>query len=179
MTQPKMSEKKYNATTRPTPSRTRKRALLPASGAVEALFATLGGQEIGKLLALWEHWTFAAGEEAAGLAFPLGHRGATLILGAEDAMAMQELSLLIPELLERVNAFLDSPFFSDIRLVLLQGARPLSEKRATRPTPAISRMPPRPPHLGGLVGKLDPLSPVTRSYEAYIRAFQSSSPPGR
>ncbi len=156
----------------PKPSRTRKKKLIPASGAVAALLATLGGEALG-LLSLWEHWDFAAGEEVAALGQPLGHKDDVLILGVEDPMAMQELSLRIPELLERVNAFLDSEIFSDVRLILLQGARPLTVKRPRRSLSPFDRMPPRPPRLGGLAGRLDPHSPVTRSYEAYIRAFDA------
>ena len=86
---------------------------------------------------------------------------------------MQEVSLQSPDILERVNAFMDRPFFHKIRVQLMQGQRSLAEVRPRRPArTVVSEPPPRPPRLGALKGKLDPNSPVARCYEAYLAMFQ-------
>ena len=138
-----------------------------------ALFLQNRGKDDQLLLsAFWDNWPMIAGEELASLAQPLGHKDKILLLGADDNMAMQELSLQAPELLERANAFMDRLFFERVKVVLLQGKRPLSVKRPRRSTePETSLLPPRPPRLGALLGKLDPASPVARCSEAYVRLY--------
>lgn len=124
------------------------------------------------IAALWQNWSMILGEYLGGLAFPLGHKDETLIIGAEDNMAMQELSLQSPEILERVNAFMDEEVFSKVKLELLLGQRPLQSGRPARPVmrpaPAI---PPRPPRLGTLRGVLDASSLVGKCYEAYVALY--------
>ena len=101
------------------------------------LLERLGGQEQGKLVSLWKNWDQIMGEEVTALGRPLGHKkhagcsagdGAkdwakdrTLNIGADDSMALQELSLRSPEILERANAALGSEFFTEVKVSLLQG----------------------------------------------------------
>ncbi len=146
-----------------------------ATEAVELALNALGGQggrELRLLCALWDNWRSVMGRELAELAFPLGHKNRVLLIGAEDAMAAQELSLQTPEMLERANAFMDSAFFEQIRVTLLQGQRPLTEKRRPRPVkPPVQPLPPRPPRLGALASAFAADSPAARAYAAYLRLF--------
>lgn len=112
------------------------------------------------------------GEDIAGLGVPLGHKEGVLLIGADDNMAMQELSLQSVEILERANVFMDKEFFRQVKVLLMQGQPDLSRKPARRSDrPVRSSPPPKPPRLGGLSGKLDPDSPVTRCYKAYLAMF--------
>ena len=114
------------------------------------------------------------GDDLAALAFPLGHKDDILLIGAEDTMAMQELFLQSPEILERANAFMDSEFFLHVKVSLMQGQRDLSRQRPRRPhSPLAPVPPPKPARLGALLGKLNPDSPVTRCYQAYLAMFNS------
>ena len=76
----------------------------------------------------------------SGLALPVGHRDATLLIAAEDHLVMQELSFLTPEILDRVNAFLEEDRFQEVHLSLLGKRRPLNAPRLSAPP-----VPPRPP----------------------------------
>ncbi len=150
----------------------REKRLRSVQEAVNILLAAYGGEENFRICALWDNWEMVMGEALAPLALPLGHKDGVLLVGAEDSMALQELSLQTPEILERANAFMDTPFFSKVRVILQQGQRPLSEKLPARPTtPARSPMPSRPPRLGGLMGTFPPDSLVGRCYRAYVAAF--------
>lgn len=96
------------------------------------------------------------GPDLAPLAHPLGHRDGLLLVGGEDHFILQELTYAAPEILERVNAFMDEPFFHRVELHLLFGKTPLNLAEPTRVAPPPPA--PRPPRLGGL--SLDPSSPV-------------------
>ena len=111
------------------------------------------------------------GPEIAALARPLGHRESRLLVGGEDNLALQELIYHPPEMLERANAFMDGEVFSRVELHLLEGRTPLDE-RVSRALPAQRRELVRPEHLGTLLGRLDPASPVGRCYQAYLRMFE-------
>lgn len=88
-------------------------------------------------------------------------------------MALQELSYQTPEILERVNAFMDAPpdapVFTRVELRLLMGQRPLSlppddpYPRQERPAPS------RPADLGAYFSSMRPDSPVTRAYASCLR----------
>jgi hypothetical protein len=102
------------------------------------------------------------------MAHPLGHRNNILLIGGDDPCSMQELSYAIPEILEKVNAFLGEIYFQKIELHLLMGKTSLQRIDIT-PIPKIPT-PPRPPRLGNL--QLSPDSPVSACYKAYIRCFE-------
>lgn len=124
------------------------------------------------IAALWQNWSMILGEELAGIALPMGHKEQTLVIGAEDNMAMQELSMQSPEILERVNAFMDQEYFSKVKVVLMLGQRPLRTEPEKRSVSAPrSALPPKPPRLGSLHGKMDPDSVVAACYQAYAALF--------
>ena len=112
------------------------------------------------------------GAGLSALARPLGHREGRLLIGGEDNLVLQELSYYAPEMLERANAFMDGEFFNRVELYLLEGRTPLDE-RVNRVLPVPRRELVRPQHLGTLVGRLDPASPVGRCYQAYLRTFET------
>lgn len=119
------------------------------------------------LTQLWKNWEIVMGPDIAALAHPLGHRNGILLIGGDDSCAMQELSYAVPEILERVNAFMNEEYFHKVELHLLLGKESLRRVDITQP-PSLPP-PPRPPRLGKL--KLPPDSPIAACYEAYVRLF--------
>lgn len=121
-------------------------------------------------------WTEIVGPETAELVRPLGHRRRDLFLGADDPVVMQEMVFAAPEILSLVNAALGQEAFDKVRFDLLGDRVPLDVLRATPPrfsTPAAKR----PEHLGGLMGQLDPNSPVGRCYAKYVAYFEAGPKP--
>lgn len=163
----------------------RERRVCPGAEGLRLLLERLGGQEQGRLVSLWKNWDQIMGIDVAALGRPLGHKDEVLHIGAENSMALQELSLLAPEILERANAALGSASsepFTEVRVSLLQGQTGLGLERTpavhesrheagqevgpgARYAPTIDEGPP----IGGLMGKLSPDSPITRCYEAFVR----------
>ncbi|MCK9240059.1 DUF721 domain-containing protein [Desulfocurvus sp.] len=125
---------------------------------------------------LWRHWPEIVGPQIAALARPVGHRGTTLIVGTEDHMVAQELTMYAPALLEQANGFLGMNFFDKVRVDLLGDH--VSLDTIEQPAPCAPLRPGRPGRLGGLAGRLDPASPVARCYEAYLRSFEPEAPGG-
>lgn len=151
----------------------REKRLCGIQEALDILFRAHGGQEQRHLNALWNNWDMVLGEDLAQLGAPLGHKDRMLQIGAEDSMALQELSLQSPDILDRVNAFMDGPFFVQVRVILLQGQRALNERRPARSlTPLRPCVPPRPPRLGALSGTFPPGSLVASCYDAYISVWR-------
>lgn len=164
-----MSGNKYSP---PSHFRWRKRGA-SLQDAVERFFGRNHLQERFHLLHLWDNWPMVMGDEIAPLAQPLGAKGGTLIIGAEDNMLLHELSFYAQEILARANAFMNAPKFSQVRLELLQGRRPLYprglEDRGQVNLPDERQ---RPKKLGGLKDKIDPNSPAGRAYLAYVQSFE-------
>lgn len=129
-----------------------------------------------RLVRLWPEWAEVVGPEVAELAQPLGHREGTLILHTQDAIAAQELTYFVPEILSRVNGFLGQEVFDKVRFELLGGRVPLGESQKEGPKAPPQRLK-RPSSLGGLVGKLDPDSSVGRCYLAYVKWFTEGAAP--
>lgn len=137
-----------------------------------ALTKLAGSEEREQLRRLWENWPMVMGEDMAGLAMPLGHRKNVLLIGAEDHLVMQELSFCTPEILERVNAFMDSAYFEKIELHLHMGQAVLD-----LPPPELASMGSPPPIEcpAGLTGSFAAMpglnmdSPVARCYMAYLK----------
>ena len=117
---------------------------------------------------LWQNWELVMGPDLAPVAHPIGHRNGILLIGGDDPCAMQELSYAIPEILERVNAFMDEEFFHKVELHLLMGRRHSIRRVGITEVPPPPP-PPRPQRLGAL--KLPPDSPLAAAYEAYVRLF--------
>lgn len=154
-----------------TPRSLRTNALLSITDALAAFLDKRGGREHAHLALLWEHWNMVMGKELALLAIPLGHKKDTLLLAAEDSMAAQDIAMQSDEVLERVNAFMNEPYFSRLQVELVMGRQDLSRARPeSRPRPSDYHVS-RPENLGSLRGAFEPASPVTRCYEAYLRYF--------
>lgn len=99
----------------------REKCVRSTAEGIRLLIHRLGGREQGALTALWKQWDRIMGEELAALGRPLGHKDQILSVGAGDSMALQELSLRSPEILELANAALGREFFTEVRVLLLQG----------------------------------------------------------
>ena len=150
----------------------RTKKLCSVGEALSSLFNTEEYQRRGALASLWRNWDEVLGKDMAPLALPMGHKSDQLIIGAEDNMAMQELTLQTQEILERVNAFMKCACFNKVKVVLLLGQRPLNPNRPQRPVgPLCPKLPSRPPRLGRLEGSFDDESLVGKCYEAYVALF--------
>lgn len=138
----------------------------------EALELVLQGPDAHLELALarlWRHWSEVLGPDLAALARPLGRRKTTVILGAANSVVMQELSFRGAEILAKANDFLGSTYFQQARLELMDGRLSLDQIILGNP-PDLTK-PPRPEPLGNLLPCMDPSSPVTRCYHAYVQHF--------
>ena len=152
---------------------------VPAMEVMASVLAGLGaapgqGETRARLQQLWLNWAMVMGPELAPLARPMGHHRDLLLIGAEDAMLAQELHLLAGEMLERVNAFMEQPFFTAIKVTLLMGKAGLDKTAASKAAPARCSAPrpkrPEPPNAHGLyLEAMDPSSPVARAYARFVR----------
>lgn len=138
----------------------------------EALGSVLGTPEAALELAiarLWRHWPEILGPEIAAMIRPLGHRQSTMLLGATNSMVMQEFSFFAQDILEKANAFLGNAYFQKVQIELMAG-RPALDESLLPPIPPRPQAP-RPDILGNLLPCMDPSSPVTSCYRAYVRHF--------
>lgn len=157
----------------------------PLGESLRALLAAMGGTP-GRagLQNLWDNWETALGAELAELARPLGHRerrqkaddagthgtarGAVLLLGAEDAMLLQELRFRGGEILARVNGFLGQAYFSEVRVSLPLGrdepARGSREESGVEDEAAEN---PAQGPSGIFLEGMDRTSPVARCYARF------------
>jgi hypothetical protein len=120
---------------------------------------------------LWENWGMVMGEYLGKIALPLGTQNRTLLIGADDSMLMNDLSFYTPEILGRANAFMREEYFDKIRLSPLRGRTPLypaPPKQSSMQEPDIRT---KPENLGGLMGVLDPDSPIGKAYASYVKSF--------
>lgn len=160
-------------------------AAIPLGEALAALLESMGGTpERAGLQRLWDNWETALGADLAALAIPLGHhagrpparaesaQGATLLLGAEDAMLLQELRFRADEILARVNAFLGQPYFSAVQVSLPLGRRaPERSRRQAEEAASFreERSEGAPLPSGIFLDGMDPDSPVARCYARFAR----------
>ncbi len=138
-----------------------------------------GGQRQRMIIKLWEHWDMVMGPDIAPLAFPLGRRKETLMVGAEDNMAAQDLSYMTPEILERANAFMldePQPVFTKVQVHLFMGRVPMDLRRLSVLEPSRTPLPPRPENLGNLGESLDPNTAVGRCYRKYVQMYDELEP---
>ena len=145
--------------------------MLPVRERLGSVLAALGDGEKVMLTRLWQNWEMVMGPELSTLAWPLDARGDTLVIGGEDNLALQELSFMTPEILERANAFMAAPTFAKDSLELVMGRQPLDQPPDMQPCTRVRPAPPMPPGLGGPLREMRPDSPVTRCYLAYLRMF--------
>lgn len=147
-----------------------------ASGVGEVLSQVLEGLGADpvrmRLIQLWRNWEMVMGPELAPLARPLGHRGDVLLIGAEDAMLMQELHLQSAEILERVNAFMEGPYFACVKVSLCFQKTALDAIRAPAPPPPLPTL--RPRLDGSALRSMRPDSPVARCYARFVAQARRS-----
>jgi hypothetical protein len=118
---------------------------------------------------LWRNWELVMGPDIAAIARPLGHRNGILLIGGDDSCALQELSYAVPEILERLNAFMDEEFFHKVELHMLMGKKESLQRVDITHAPEILK-PQKPPSLGK--AQLPPDSPLASAYAAYVRMFE-------
>ena len=158
----------------------------PLGDALRTLLKAMGGTpERAGLQRLWDNWEGALGAELAGMAQPLGHHadrqgragagaasdaGAILLVGAEDAMLLQELRFRGGEILERVNAFLGHAYFSRVQVSLPLGrSAPETSRAAPGGASEPAREAPEPSASGRFLDDMDSTSPVARCYARFVR----------
>ena len=126
------------------------------------------------LAKLWEAWDTIFEPEISGLIRPLGHKKDILLLGAEDAIVMQEFTYFSDQILDKVNNFLGKQFFGRVRIELLKGRSPLNAKLLP-PIPP-KKAPVKPKGLGTMAQNMNTSSPVTRAYLKYVSLFAADKP---
>ena len=136
---------------------------------LEKVFISLGASpEQAKLSRLWRSWDAVLGPDLAPLARPLGHHDDRLLIGAEDAVLLQELYYMGPEIVRRVNEFLQEDFFTAVKVSLmldhqdLDAPSPVLERSAGRPQEEL------PAPSGASLGLMDPESAVARCYARFL-----------
>ena len=147
----------------------RKRGPLAAEHIMDGVLRGLGGSpDQARLSLLWRHWEIVMGAELAPLARPLGHRDSLLLVGADDAMTVQELHMQGDEILERVNAFMEKPFFRTVKVSLVLDKAELDgPPRRAAPFEELRPPLPRSAADGRYLGGMDPASPVARAYARF------------
>ncbi len=91
----------------------RRRAPQPLAAAVEALAARLAPQT--PLAAVQRVWPEVAGAAVAAEAEPVSERGGVVTIACRSAVWAQELTLLGPDLVRRLNDALGGPRVSELR----------------------------------------------------------------
>lgn len=147
----------------------RKTGPLTADRVLDGVLRGLGSSpDQARLSLLWRHWETVMGAELAPLARPLGHRDDILLLGADDAMSLQELHMQGDEILERVNAFMEKPFFRTVKVSLILGKAELDGPlRRAAAFEEVCPPIPRSAADGRYLGGMDPASPVARAYARF------------
>lgn len=167
----------------------------PLGEGLRALLAAMGGTPArAGLQKLWDNWEAALGPELAGLARPLGHhegrqkpdeagpgakgQGAVLLLGAVDAMLLQELRFRAAEILARVNGFLGQAYFSEVRLSLPLGRNePVRSRREEVPAGSEGGEVPVNGPSGIYLEGMDRASPVARCYARFAGVKEGGASP--
>lgn len=75
-----------------------------------------------------------AGAGSGAIGRPLGHHDDKLLIGAEDAVLLQELYYMGPEIVRRVNEFLQEDFFTAVKVSLM-----LDHQDLDAPSPVLER----------------------------------------
>ena len=139
-----------------------------------------------RLAEIWSSWSTVVGTDIADLAKPLGRNKATLLLGAEDPMVMQEMHFHAPTILRAVNAALGEKVFDKVRLDLLGGRSSLvavadamvndlceGKKSASRFSPEIyAHAGVRPERTSHLDKRFSDVPALERCYRAYVRSLE-------
>lgn len=151
--------------------RRRKTAPEQICGQIHELLAKMGGSRPKSCLALlWENWEKAMGKELAELALPVGAHGNILVIAAENAIQMQELYFRGQEIKDRANIFLESEYFTETHVTLLEKGRKLPEPaffaEKTEEEYWVSQYP---PPNGKFLKEMDMESPVARCYALFVK----------
>jgi hypothetical protein len=139
----------------------------------EAIQSVLGTPEAALELAIarmWRHWPQILGPDIAAMVRPLGRRQETMLLGATNSMVMQEFSFFAQTILDKANTFLGTTYFQKVQIELMAGRPALDESLLPPIPPRPEALAPDP--IGNLLPCMDPSSPVTRCYRAYVRHFR-------
>ena len=143
---------------------------------LEAFLRRAGKPEQLLLTRLWQHWDLVMGAELSGLAWPLGERNRILLVGGEDAMAMQELSLLSHEILERANAFMEKDYFTGVKVSLSLGKAALDRvSHAAHSPPGRVRLEEGARLQGQYLRDMPADSAVARCYAAFVARQKGGS----
>ncbi|SKA73559.1 Protein of unknown function [Paucidesulfovibrio gracilis DSM 16080] len=149
----------------------RKYNIARAGDALEPVLDRLDGKGSMQLVRLWNNWENVMGREVSRMARPLGRRGPTLLLTADDPAVAQELTFFAPQIIRRANDFLGEEYFDKVRFELLNGRVPLDGYRPDS-APRSQSSPKKPKNLGEILDQMDEDSPVGRCYRAYIGLFR-------
>ena len=147
--------------------------------ALLGLLQSMGGTpERAGLQSLWDNWEKVLGPELAAIAQPLGHHGdgkgasaggrPALLLGAEDAMLLQELRFRGEEILERVNGFLGHAYFCEVKVSLPLGRSAPVRSREPATTPPEGEAGTELAARGIFLSGMDANSPVARCYARFV-----------
>jgi len=135
---------------------------------INAVFTRFDSADQILLVHLWQNWTVVMGHELENLVFPLGHKKTTLNVGGEDSVSLQEISMQRSEILERVNAFMEKDFFTDLKVSLLFGKTPLDIVAAHKnECLAITKINLIPLSTGKYLESMNPDSAVAKCYAKF------------
>ncbi len=101
----------------------------------QLLGQTLKGAGLEATSAIWqiaERWPDIVGPRIATRAAPVRLRGDELVLAAPDAVWRQELTLLGPDIVERVNHSIGKPLVRRVRLISGDARAPTSPRHRRR-----------------------------------------------
>jgi predicted nucleic acid-binding Zn ribbon protein len=101
----------------------RRRTPVPVAGAVEALASRL--EPLTTLSAVQRAWPEVAGAAVAAEAEPVSERAGVVTIACRSSVWAQELTLLAPDLVRRLNEALGAPRVSELRCT----AAPRRERR--------------------------------------------------
>ena len=101
----------------------RRRAPVPLAGAVNALADRLAPQT--PLSAVQRVWPGVAGEVVAAEAEPVSERAGVVTIACRSAVWAQELTLLAPDLVTRLNDALGAPRVTELRCTAAPRRRPV------------------------------------------------------
>jgi predicted nucleic acid-binding Zn ribbon protein len=91
----------------------RRRAPVPVAGAVEALAQAL--EPVTPLAAVQRAWPAAVGPAIAAECEPVSERGGVVTVVCRSAVWAQELALMAPDLVDRLNAELGTGGVTELR----------------------------------------------------------------
>lgn len=140
--------------------------------AFQSLVERRGDPGIQKRLVLWTQWEKIMGSPIIDLGFPIETKGKNIIMGAQNSMAMQELSMLAPTILHRANTFLGERLFT--KVVFMQVNEPKAQRIGTPPASPVlpeSGMPTPPKNFGHKLDDFSDDSLVSQCYRALYSAY--------